>query len=63
MTIVCPKCKGKGHVLDKVAALGLTIFGSVLAFLERNDKQGVTRERCGYCDGAGFIVVSMKGYG
>jgi DnaJ-class molecular chaperone len=49
----CPNCHGKGHVMDGMAAL---IF-LPLAWFERNDRRGITRDKCQTCDGKGFIEI------
>jgi DnaJ-class molecular chaperone len=55
--MICPNCKGKGHVLDGEIALimGMTIFYLPLLFFERNDKRGTSRKICSHCDGKGVI--------
>ncbi len=50
--IICPNCKGKGHVLSGDSVL-LTVFAVVLIPLEKNDPDGLTREECSVCDGTG----------
>ena len=48
---LCPRCKGKGHTPDGLASLILF----PLAFFERNDPGGFTRDRCEQCNGTGFV--------
>jgi len=50
--IICPSCKGKGHVFDAASIFGFTI---IVALFERNDANGLTRNVCGQCKGSGFI--------
>jgi DnaJ-class molecular chaperone len=56
-TLECKNCKGKGHVLSGAAALCMTVFSVVLVPLERNDPNGVTREKCQKCKGSGYIKI------
>lgn len=55
--ITCPSCGGKGHVMDGAAAsfAVLTVFLIPAIFLDRNNKDGLTRTPCGQCDGKGFV--------
>lgn len=52
--VKCPSCKGKGHVLDAVVLLNPIL--ALLAIGERNDRYGMTRNRCGQCKGKGFVT-------
>lgn len=58
-TIICPNCKGKGHVMDGGGALlaCLSIFGLPLLLFDKNDKNGHTRCECEKCNGSGFIQM------
>ena len=58
--IVCANCKGKGHVLDAVAAVMMPVLGWVLAPFERNDPDGITRQRCTLCKGRGYIRLEKQ---
>jgi DnaJ-class molecular chaperone len=48
---LCPRCEGKGHTADGLASLILF----PLAFFERNDPKGFTRDPCELCNGTGFV--------
>jgi DnaJ-class molecular chaperone len=48
---LCPTCEGKGHTPDGLASLILF----PLAFFERNDPNGFTRDPCERCNGTGFV--------
>lgn len=54
---VCRNCDGKGHVLDGAATLVafMSVLLAPLALLERRNPNGITRQRCEVCDGAGRI--------
>jgi DnaJ-class molecular chaperone len=53
LTRTCPVCKGKCHVYDPVSLImPLTVF---VAFFERHDPRGVTRQPCGKCYGRGWV--------
>jgi len=52
--VECKNCKGKGHVLNGAAAFGLTVFSIFIVPLERNDPNGVTRDKCSACNGTGY---------
>ena len=52
-TRTCPACRGKGHSYDAASLVApLTLL---IAWFERNDPKGVTRERCKRCGGTGWI--------
>jgi DnaJ-class molecular chaperone len=53
--VICPSCNGKGHVIDAVNVLALNVFSLLLAPLERNDADGLTRKDCCQCHGKGLI--------
>jgi hypothetical protein len=50
----CPSCGGKGHIMD-AGCLLIPIVGWVLAWGERNDRNGLSRDTCGQCRGKGFV--------
>ncbi len=56
MRMICPDCRGKGHVMDG-AAIALFFFpvSLLLAACEGHDRRGITRQKCPKCKGAGFI--------
>jgi hypothetical protein len=56
--VICPNCKGKGHVMDGAAAMVacLSVVLIPLIFCDSN-KNGLTREVCSKCDGEGIIDV------
>lgn len=51
--IICPSCKGKGHVLN--AVMLLNVVALVLSPFERSNPDGMTREECSQCDGRGCV--------
>ena len=55
--VICPNCKGKGHVLDGCGAIVATLSIWLLPCIvfDRNDPDGLTREECSRCGGDGFI--------
>jgi len=57
MKVRCDNCKGKGHVADGVAIVGLTVFGVLLGITERNNPDGITRQRCKSCKGKGYKKI------
>ncbi len=57
MVVECKNCGGKGHVMDGCAIFCLTIFSPILALVERNDADGITREKCLKCDGTGYVYI------
>lgn len=57
--ILCPSCKGKGHVFFAISLLVLGI-GFLLGPFERNNPNGITREECRQCRGAGYIKSKAK---
>lgn len=50
----CQTCGGKGHVM-----VGASVFGGpflwVAMLFERNDPDGLTRDRCERCKGRGYV--------
>ena len=52
--LTCPSCKGKGHVMD-IGGLFCPIIGWAIMFFERNDPNGLSRDRCGQCKGKGYV--------
>lgn len=52
---ICPTCKGKGHVYDPASAM-VAVVGWILAFMETNDPNGLTREWCRQCSGKGYVI-------
>lgn len=54
--IKCSNCDGKGHVMD-AAGLFLPIIGWAMMALERNDKNGITRNQCSHCKGKGYYKI------
>lgn len=50
----CKNCKGKGHVIDSAAVLAPFLW--IIAIAERNNKSGLTREKCTHCNGRGWIL-------
>jgi len=55
--IVCPICKGKGHVIDPMVMTFVPIVSWAIAALEKDDRNSTTRKPCGNCKGRGFIRV------
>jgi len=59
--MICPNCKGKGHVLDGGGAFicCLTLILIPFIIFERNNdgNEGftLTRQKCGHCKGTGFV--------
>lgn len=60
--VKCPNCNGKGHVLwgAMVVVTVLTGLLAPLALLDRNNPDGITRERCARCKGKGFVRVTIE---
>lgn len=46
--IECKNCKGKGHVLDSNPFMFFNPFLLIVAAVERNDKDGSTRNKCSH---------------
>ncbi|MDP3710675.1 MAG: hypothetical protein Q8R29_03055 [bacterium] len=57
--VLCPSCKGKGHVYEAMTLL-IPFWGWILAPFERNNPNGVTRMRCEQCGGTGYIKPSSR---
>ncbi len=55
--IECKNCKGKGHVLDSNPFMFFNPFLLIVAAVERNDKDGSTRNKCSHCKGKGYITI------
>jgi RecJ-like exonuclease len=53
MKIICPRCKGKGEVIDWLPILGTA---GILALYSLADRE-LTRETCGKCKGKGSIKI------
>ena len=53
--IICPSCKGKGHVLD--AIMLMNVMAIPLSVFETNNSDGFTRKECSQCDGDGWIKI------
>ena len=51
----CPRCKGKGHVVDELALIFIPVVSWVIAYLERDDEDSLTRTECPRCKGRGKI--------
>jgi hypothetical protein len=47
----CPTCKG--HVFDPVSPVAW--FAPFIAYFERKDPRGITRQTCPRCDGKGWV--------
>jgi DnaJ-class molecular chaperone len=58
-TIVCPNCRGKGHVLVGASLLGGPVIW-VCALFEGNDADGISRGVCQRCRGKGFVCSPMR---
>jgi DnaJ-class molecular chaperone len=58
--IQCPRCSGKGHVLDKTIAIGLPLYGWLFAPFEGNDPNGITRQTCPTCAGEGVVMRKVS---
>tara|TARA_B100000614_G_scaffold262489_2_gene296306 strand:- start:45372 stop:45572 length:201 start_codon:yes stop_codon:yes gene_type:complete len=54
--VMCPNCKGKGHVIDSMV-LFVPIFWFFIPF-ELNSPDGISREDCSRCNGKGFVKVT-----
>ena len=54
--ILCPSCKGKGHVFDPTI-LWVAGIGWLDAIFGRNNPDSLSREECGQCGGRGFIKL------
>lgn len=52
----CPSCNGKGHVFDSMF-LWVPVVGWLHGWFERNDADGISRDKCGQCNGKGFVSV------
>jgi DnaJ-class molecular chaperone len=59
MIIECKNCGGKGHVYDACSAM-LFVVGWVAAIFERNNPNGLTREKCSVCNGKGYRKIKDK---
>lgn len=55
MKIVCPTCKGKGHVVDVSVMIFVPVISWLIGYIERNDKDSTTRESCKTCKGKGAL--------
>lgn len=55
MKIICPVCKGKGHILDMAVMIFVPVISWLVAAIEHDDEESSTRKKCGRCDGNGFI--------
>jgi len=61
--VKCLSCGGKGHVLygpALAASLLVPVIGWVIAFGDRNNRDGITRRKCRQCKGTGFIRPQAK---
>lgn len=56
--ILCPKCKGRGHIFDVLALASPIEWFS--AWSERDDRSAYSRERCDRCRGSGYIVSNTR---
>jgi DnaJ-class molecular chaperone len=56
MILECKNCNGKGHVIDSTILI-LPVIGWLIALGERNDKNGMYRDKCLHCKGVGYIKI------
>ena len=54
--VICPSCKGKGHVFDPCSLLVFG-FGWLDAIFGRNNPNAMSREECWQCKGKGFLNI------
>jgi DnaJ-class molecular chaperone len=57
VVIKCERCKGKGHTI--VGVMLISPYTAILSLFERNDPNGLTRERCSNCKGKGYLKVNV----
>lgn len=57
MKIICKSCKGKGHVVDKAMLIFAPGISWIIAYIERDDRDSITRQVCSNCNGKGFIKL------
>lgn len=53
--ITCPRCGGKGHVWAKDSIL-LTFMCPIISWIEGDDPDGITRDKCPRCKGSGVLL-------
>ena len=51
----CPKCNGKGYVLDAAMMVFVPVISWVIAAIEHNDPDSLTKEKCSTCKGKGYV--------
>lgn len=56
MKVICPSCNGKGHVVNKPMMVFVPVISWFFAWLDKDDKESVTREECKRCNGKGYKI-------
>jgi DnaJ-class molecular chaperone len=57
MKIVCKSCDGKGHVLDKSAMIFVPVVSWIIALIEKDQEDSLTRDTCSNCNGKGYVIL------
>lgn len=52
---ICSRCKGKGHVWDDVSLVSYIPIMLLIALLEEDSHDGMTRRKCPSCEGRGYL--------
>jgi len=53
--IICPVCKGKGHIVNVAVMVFVPVISWLIASIERDDPGSSTRKKCETCNGKGFL--------
>lgn len=58
--VICQRCNGKGHIVDPVGTLFMTVIAIPLLVFEKDNPNGITRKKCPLCEGKKFLDLDKR---